>query len=147
MRKLNLKSRILLAILSILGFSCDPDESLVEYGMPNADFKVNGTIVDEVSLEKISNIQVIITDPLSSAINGDTAYSDENGNYEVGLNTWPSATAFFLKFTDVDGERNGQYLQKDSLVDFTGIEIEGGTGGWYEGEASLKVDVKLTPDE
>jgi len=144
---LSILNKLILMLLAFLGFSCDPNEPGVEYGMPCADFKVNGNIVDEISLEKISNIQVVLQNALSSTIHGDTAYSDENGNYEVSLNDFPGSNAFIVNFKDVDGTRNGSYLATDTIIDFSDIEFTDGDGSWYSGEKSKELNIKLSPDE
>ena len=69
---LSLINKVILMALTFLGFSCDPNEPGVEYGMPAADFKIKGNIVDEVTQEKLNNIQVIFNDALSSTFNFDT---------------------------------------------------------------------------
>ena len=133
-----LLNKLIFALIALLGFSCDPKNSRDEYGSPEADFKVNGTIVDEVTLNKLSDIQVIME--------GDTILSDENGNYEVGVRDFPTDRAYLVSFKDVDGELNNSYSQLDTIVEFENPEFENGDG-WYSGETSKQVDIKLTPDK
>jgi len=143
----SLINKLILVILAFLGFSCDPDEPVVEYGMPTADFKVTGNIVDETTQENLNNIQVILSDVLSSSrLDNDTSYTDENGNFEVQLSSLPTNTAFLVQFKDPDGNANGAYLPLDSLIDFSDQEFVNGDGSWYSGEKSIDLDIELDPD-
>ena len=132
-------NKLILAFLALLGFSCNLDDPKDEYGAPCADFKVNGTVVDELTLNKLSNIQVIM--------DWDTVYSDENGNYEVKTRSYPSSQSFLVTFKDVDGELNGSYLHLDTVVEFADPEFEHGDGRWYNGEVSKEVNVKLSSEK
>lgn len=150
MRKsiLSTVNKLLLILLAVLGFSCDSDEiTRVEYGMPNADFKVNGNIVDEITLANLSNIQIVLKDALSSSYDIDTAYSDADGNYEVSINSYPTNTAFLVEFRDPDGEENGKYLPVDTILDLSDVEFVNGDSPWYSGEKTKELDIKLSPDE
>ena len=131
-------NKLILAFIAFLGFSCDDITIQDEYGSPCADFKVNGTVVDELTLNKLSNIQVVMS--------RDTVYSDENGNYEVMTRTSPSSPALLVSFKDVDGELNGSYLNLDTLVEFEDPEFENGSG-WYSGEVSKEINVKLSSEK
>jgi len=143
----SLFNKISLLIISILGFACDPDDIRVEYGCPNADFKINGTVVNEVTNTKISNIRVILSDTQNGIYNRDTVYTNEYGGFEVRVNESPSTTSLMLSFDDIDGQVNGQFQSLDSIVEFNDPTFEGGDGSWYYGETSKEVNVKLTPEE
>ena len=142
-RILALANQIIVVILTFLGFSCDIEEGRTEYGSPNADFKVNGNIVDEATLEKIQNIQVIMQDPEMSDIHVDTSYSDENGFYEVKLNDWPSGKTFVVKYIDIDGVANGEYQPVDSTILFENPEFINSSDSWYQGEVTKTINIKL----
>ena len=133
-------NKIILAFLALLGFSCSLDPNpRCEYGMPSADFKALGSIIDESTLDKLSNIQV--------AMQGDTIYSDENGNYEIRTDNFSESQTFLISFTDVDGSLNGVYLPKDTLVDFSDVDFTNGDGSWYSGEKVKEINIKLTSDD
>ena len=133
-------NKLFLALITFLGFSCDPDGPWsVEYGAPHADFIVNGSIVDESTLNTLSNIQV--------AMEGDTVYGDENGNYEVKVTNFSSNNSFLVVFKDIDGDTNGSYSQLDSLVEFEDPDFINGDGSWYHGETSKEINIKLKSKE
>ncbi|MFC2104111.1 radical SAM-associated putative lipoprotein [Bacteroidota bacterium] len=132
-------NKLILVLLALLGFSCDPDDGYVEYGMPNADFKVQGTIIDVSTLQKLSGIEVVM--------DYDTAYSDVDGNYEVKVNAWPESETFVVTFKDIDEAANGLYLEADTIVDFTDVEFINGSSPWYYGEKSKEINIKLSPDD
>lgn len=146
-KHLSFINQIILSIMAFLGFSCDPDDIGVEYGAPCADFKVTGTVVDELTQDNLNNIQVILSDALSSSYNFDTTYCDENGNYEAEIRSWPTSTAFMVQFKDPDGAHNGAYLPLDTIVDFTDEVFVNGDGSWYSGKKTKELNVKLSPDQ
>jgi len=133
-----LYSKLVIKTITLLGFSCTTFYAC-EYGMPNADFKAKGTIIDEQTQEKIKGIQVVM--------DRDTVYSDSNGNYEIMVNASPSAKYFTLHFKDVDGAENGKYLSKDSVINYSEIHFENPDADWYEGVKTKEVNVKLKPEE
>ena len=107
--------------------------------MPSADFKAYGSIIDESTLNKLSNVEV--------AMQGDTVYSDENGIYEIRTVNFPQSQIFTISFRDVDGSLNEAYLPKDTVVDFSDIDFTNGDGAWYSGEKTKEINIKLTSDE
>ncbi len=124
--------------LTLLGFSCDLVNPRVEYGTPNAEFIVNGTITSAETEEAVQNIRVIM--------NNDTAYSDDNGSYEVtDKGAFPTDQTYTIQFQDIDNELNGSFDDKDSIVEFKNPEFSHGDGHWYEGTATKEFDIKLTP--
>jgi putative lipoprotein (rSAM/lipoprotein system) len=139
-------NKSILIFLTILGFSCTEDQP-DEYGMPHADFKINGTVVDEVTLERIENIQVIMQDPDMADIHADTCYTDANGMYEVKLNGIPDDKTFIFKSIDIDGKINGDYEPLDTIVDFEDPEFINSDGNWYRGEVTKTITVKLAPKQ
>ena len=139
---------IIAGILSILGFasSCK-DEPLVEYGSPHAKFIVNGTVTDKTTQTPIQNIRVIMTNNSEYSYLHDTAYTDSNGNYEVIDNDgFPTNQTYKLYFQDIDDETNGNYLDVDSVAEFIDPKFTG-KSGWYSGETSKKLNIKMSPEE
>ena len=143
-KALRFYNRIISVFLSILGVggtfslaSCDDSSTKAEYGTPHATFKVHGKITSENNTE-INNIRVVMQT--------DTAYTDENGLYEVEASSFPTDQDFLLEFRDVDGQENGAYLAKDSLVSFVDPQFKNGDG-WYEGEISKEVNISLKEDK
>ena len=134
---------IIAILLSILGFStaCKKEENtMAAYGSPHAFFKINGKVTSEEG-EKIPAIMVIMSAGISQE--SDTIISDYDGNYEVKVMDFPY---YFndmpLKFEDIDGEVHGSFQAKDTIIKFKDPIYENGHG-WYKGEASKEVNIKL----
>jgi len=128
---------VILGLLTALGFSVSCS-SQMEYGMPSATFKVNGTIEAKDSKMPIENIKVVMR--------GDTAFSDSNGKYYLEDKYGsPGNSIYDINFIDYDGSLNGEYKNLDTLVEFINPEFEGGDGHWYEGEITREFNVELMP--
>lgn len=134
---LKIFNRIFILIITFLGFSCI-DDPVDEYGMPTADFKLSGTIIDENTLNALSNIGVVMQN--------DTVYSNETGEYEIIVGETPDNQIYNVQFLDLDGDLNGKYLPKDTIVDYLDINFQSADGNWYEGEKAIELNIKLTPD-
>lgn len=142
---------VIAGILSLLGFgfSC---ESKDEYGCPWASYKVTGKVVSSVDQTKISNVEVVLTELYyesdSVAYTGDSnvVNTASDGAYEVQLNTIPDNEKYFkLAIKDIDGEDNGSYVSKDTVISFNDSELTGGSG-WYSGEATKEINIELDPE-
>lgn len=133
---LSIVNKAILLLLVFLGFSCDSDDEPIyyEYGSPMADYKATGTIVDQATLNKLSNIQV--------AMDGDTIYSNLNGEYEIIAHHSSAVQQYEISFVDTDSI----YLPKDTVIDFSDVDFQN-ADGWYEGIKTLQVDMKLKPNE
>lgn len=133
-------------LLSILGFGaacslsgCEYGPLVVEYGTPHANFKVNGSVKSEVTSDNLPNIRVVMGE--------DTAFTDEQGNYQVGAIDFPNDQTFLVEFNDIDGEANGEYQPLDTIVEFVDPEFSGGSDGWDHGEVEKEINVKLKDKE
>jgi putative lipoprotein (rSAM/lipoprotein system) len=142
LKKYNRLISILLSLLGIGGSfnftSCD-GTGQVEYGTPSATFKIYGKVTSEEG-EQIPYIKV------KSALHYDSSYTNENGDYTLVLNSFPSDQDFYMEYSDVDGALYGSYQTKDTIVEFNDPQFENGDGSWYSGEASKKVDIQLEED-
>ncbi len=123
-------------LLAILGFGCSINMP-VEYGMPHADFIVKGNVTSTETKQPIENIRV--------GMQGDTVYTDKDGNYQVVSGSYPDNQSFAISFQDIDEATNGSYQDVDTLVDFTNTEFTGGDGHWYDGETTKELNIKLSP--
>ena len=133
-------------LLSILGFgaacslsSCEYGIIAVEYGTPNATFKVKGSVKSEETSNNLPYIRVVMGE--------DTAFTDESGNYHVENIDFPDDQTFLVEFKDIDGETNGEYEPLDTIVEFIDPEFSGGSGGWDNGETEKEINVKLKDKE
>jgi putative lipoprotein (rSAM/lipoprotein system) len=144
-RQLLKKYNVLLTlILSVLGFStaCESIDEygapVVEYGAPTATFIVKGKVSSNEN-NSIPNIRV--------TMGVDTAYSDENGIYEVKQQYSPTDIEFPIKFEDVDGIENGEYNSVDTVAKFENPTFTGGDGNWDMGETESQLDIKMDDKE
>jgi putative lipoprotein (rSAM/lipoprotein system) len=130
-------NKALLLLLVLLGFACDSDDGFngdVEYGSPSADFKATGTIVSKVTMMRLSNIQV--------AMDGDTIYSNQIGEYEITAHNSPSIQKYVISFIDT----GNIHLPKDTLLDFSDLDFKN-ADQWYEGIKTMEVDIELNSNE
>jgi putative lipoprotein (rSAM/lipoprotein system) len=137
-RYLHFVNVLISGCLTLLGFSCNLVNPPVEYGTPNAEFIVNGTVTSSETEEAIKNIRVIMKN--------DTVYTDNDGNYEVtDKGAFPTDQTYTIQFQDIDNELNASFDDKDTIVEFKNPEFSHGDGHWFEGEATKEFDIKLTP--
>lgn len=133
-------STLLTLLLSLLGFStaCESlDEygtPVVEYGVPTATFIVKGNVSSQQNTS-IPSIRV--------SMGVDTTHTDENGNYQVGIKSFPADHNIPIRFEDIDGVKNGEYTQLDTIAKFENPTFTGGDGSWDLGEAESQLNVKM----
>lgn len=140
-RFLNGYNVILAALLALLGFanSCD---SVVEYGTPNANFKVNGKVTSEQSGEAIPNIRIVMSQ--DSTYGTDSAFTDNLGNYTIMKGfVFPTDLSFLMQFEDIDSSQNGTYQSLDTIVKFIDPEFTDGDGSWFAGETEKEFNISL----
>lgn len=147
---------ILATLLTLLGFSnCEPQ---VEYGVPNADYSVKGTVVDKVSSKPIKGIRVGFSSaPQIMLMYGvmPTPYrtykadtTDIKGVYDLtqhfDIGEIPeNATPVFVQ--DIDGAKNGLYRDTVILVNFENAVRTGKQKNWDKGTLTVKQNIELTP--
>lgn len=126
-------SKSITAFISLFGFMmCGLPKA--EYGVPSADFILNGNVKSTTTTEVIPEIRVVMQ--------GDTVQTDENGNFSVRVIDFPMEHTYKVSFKDIDGVENGSFTEKE--VDFTfPDEFEGGDGKWYEGKNVQNLNVTL----
>ena len=154
-----LYTKILAAFLAWLGFSgtvvsCNGIfGNGVEYGVPSATFKAKGVVVSEEDNTPIQGICAELLEKYSGTSEdrfyniGNPAYSNNNGDFNVGGSSFPREV-LYVKLTDVDGEENGLFAGKVVEADFSKATFTGGSGNWYEGQAEINLGtIKMTPDD
>lgn len=137
---------IITALLAILGFSTACERFMgTEYGVPHAKFILKGKITSADNKIAVPNIRVIMQyDTLSKQ--GDTTYSDSNGNYlAVDEFGFPISRTYSIKFTDTDGTTNGEFQNLDTVVEFKDPDFTGGDGHWDDGKTQKEFNVALKP--
>lgn len=130
---------------SIFGFGCLP--FAVEYGAPHADYKISGTIKAKDSGEKIGGIEVSRYSVYDTLYDLDSMWcegadtTDSLGRYTFefsdGNNQW------VIRAKDIDGDENGSFIQKDTIIEIPHSDLKGGDGDWYEGKAEKTIDIDL----
>ena len=149
--RLSLISRLCMAVLSLLGFaSCD--EPMCEYGCPNRDFKITGTVTD-VEGTPIEGIRVILPETgydyeLKQSVN-DTVFTDAKGQYITNEhNACLIVAGGGIFFDDVDGDAHGGTFASDSIAsqdvnNAPSKQYKKGDGNWYEGGFEYTVNKTL----
>jgi putative lipoprotein (rSAM/lipoprotein system) len=109
-----------------------------EYGVPQAEYYVSGTVRDAGSSSAIPGILMSLHDTANATQPIDTARTDSAGRYELYAIDVPRDIVWRLRATDTDGSKNGSYAQKDTSVNFT-------EGDVINGEAGKSIDIPLDP--
>ena len=151
---IRITNRVLVALLALFGFS-NCESGVVEYGVPNADYTVKGTVVNKADAKPIKGIRVgfsrvypgpvlmygVMPQPFRSNI-ADTA--NVIGNYEL-------SDSFFLTdeiniyVEDIDGTQNGLFNDTIINVDMKNATKSGKVTGWYEGKFTKEQNIELRP--
>ena len=123
----------------------------VEYGCPNADFKLVGDVKD-ANGKGIEGIRVVFT-PHADAPEeqqkweSDTLYSDARGHFEKEQlkHSWPDgAKDAAVKFEDVDGSAHGSFQTKILKGSELSVEqTKKGDKNWYSGEYTIQAQAVL----
>jgi putative lipoprotein (rSAM/lipoprotein system) len=106
----------------------------VEYGTPNATYKVVGK-VSSVEGAKIKGIRVVMQN--------ESSYTDAEGVFNVQTNDFPGDKDFSIEFDDIDAELNGTFQSLDTIVSFVNPEFKNPDGHWFSGETTKEFNVKL----
>jgi putative lipoprotein (rSAM/lipoprotein system) len=125
-------------LLAILGFAPSCKGPRYDYGVPSAKYIINGKIELSVDNSALSDIQVIMQ--------GDTAYSNISGNYQIIKSSHGGSSNFEIQFRDIDGALNGKIAPLDTIVEFKNPVFHNGDGNWYEGETEKEFNIKLKPE-
>ena len=142
------------AVLGLLGFSgCDHIfEIRLEYGVPNADFKLVGNVKDEKG-NGIEGIRVVFRGGRNEeeTWENDTLYSDAKGHFERDKlrHDWPDgAQSASIKFEDVDGSAHGSYKTKVlQPSELTVEQTKKGDGSWYSGVFTIHAETTLEEED
>lgn len=147
MKKIVLKTygKIIAWILTCLGIytSCHI-EGPVEYGVPNADFVIKGTVIDKTTRQPINNMAVIHKSQ-STPYENDTVKSDANGNYKFDYNSY-GINDITIYTSDTDSDLNGLYHSDTIRIKKQELKQIKKSKGWYSGKFEGIADFELTPD-
>lgn len=135
MKRIALKTyaKIVAFLMSILGFIVGCGDSIVEYGVPSADFVAKGKVVDKATNQPIPNIQIVGkedtggTNPLT-----DTVFTKQDGTYTLEMN---KVIGFPVKIyaEDVDGSANGLFAPDSMQITNKDVDRIKKGDGWYSG--------------
>ena len=143
---IKISSKICGALLAVLGFSAVLTScGGPEYGMPTADYFIDGKIVSEETNKPIENLKVRWIGRINSDYPIDSVFTNENGEFNFSrLQEFP-VTSYSLDIQDVDSVENGAFNNTKINVTVNHNEYQGGNGHWYDGEYHKTFDIKLKP--
>lgn len=141
-----MKKAGLFALLGFTGItSCNQPQvgdQLVEYGCPNADYKVLGTVKDSDG-KPIKGIQVVTEETFrDKSVLRDTTYSDANGTFSLQKSDFPLERTLNVIFNDVDGVENGGEFESKTVSEVKYTQDKKGSG-WYHGSFTAEVNTQL----
>ena len=147
---LTLISRLCMAVLAMLGFGSCENLLRCEYGTPNSDYKIIGTVTDTEGTP-IEGIRVVVPytgyDYEHGYPTSDTLYTDVKGTYATPEHNDMTVAENGMIFEDVDGEKNGSFLSRtlthEEVRNATHQQYKKGDGHWYSGGYEYTVDVTL----
>jgi len=144
----------LAGLISMLGFTGCEREGLMEYGTPNADYTVKGSVVSKADGKPIEGIRVGYDREPGPYLMYGTAPTPYNpkasvttnakGEFEITENTFPvSDQTISVYVDDIDGEKNGLFQSDVLQVDFSNAKQTKKSKSWYDGEFTVTVNVEL----
>lgn len=138
------ENKILFSILGILGFSsaCKNILPVAEYGVPVAEYILQGKITSAENTNPVKGIQVIMANEYRY---NDTAYTDSDGNYCTSSVDYPENLTFQIFVNDVDSTLNGSYQNQTLSVTFSSDDLSGGDGNWDSGSATKILNIVINP--
>jgi len=154
----------LAGLIGLLGFTNCEEDMRTEYGTPNADYTVKGTVVDKATGKPIKGIRVgydsqyrfgtmygVFPTPYQPKASVTT---DAKGEYKLTelfyISDFPmddNSKPTFARpvyIEDIDREINGLYSDTIINVDFKNAVQTGKPGHWYNGEFTVTKDIQLT---
>lgn len=136
---LKVKKWLLVTVGGLLGLSSVNCTLSCEYGCPEADYHLKGTVTNEngVPIEGIvlqNNMQWGVEEC-------DT--TDKGGNYSLYYHNVFPDLPIAVDVIDIDGEENGSYKDTVISINTEGIPLTGGDGHWDQGEATIMCNITL----
>ena len=134
----NSYGKILAFLLACLGFSCD--RGVEKYGTPTATFKAKGVVVSETDDTPIEGIRAVLKADKWHGM--DTVYTDSKGIFNLKSQKGEhDFKTLYVEFSDVDGEKNGAFVDKEVEADYSNENFTDGNKNWYRGEAEKDLGV------
>ena len=140
-------SKILIILLAWLGFSCETEDGrgliCPEYGVTPATYKAKGTVVSETGNVPIEGIRAVLKTPNwreeGTFWGLDTVYTDNKGVFNLKSSN-DYIGKLFVELNDMDGDKNGSFIDKDVEVDYSNVKFTGGNCS-YLGKAEKDLGI------
>ncbi|MBO4840038.1 MAG: radical SAM-associated putative lipoprotein [Bacteroidaceae bacterium] len=137
---------VLSVLLTVLGFSsCSKDEYPCEYGSPNADYFIEGTVTDEEG--NLINGILVSAESYTDYSDGRYWYNQASkktvyGEYYLSYKEYGNTK---LIVQDVDGEANGGEFASDTIdIDRdSAVRLKEGDNNWYSGAYKITQNIQL----
>ena len=145
---LKLKHWLLVSLGGLLGLSATGCIPGCEYGCPEADYHVKGTVTDEQG-NPIAGIGVLEVkqwndDEGQLQTTGYSDTTDKDGRYSLDFQYAFPNQPLSIDVHDIDGTANGSYNDTVVSINTESVPLTGGHGNWYEGESSITYNITLT---
>lgn len=110
----------------------------VEYGAPNAYFKISGRVTDKND-NPIKSIEIKVKNTSTQ----DQFKTDELGNYILEYSDFPR-NIVEITYKDIDGEENGgEFEEHTETIEIKDSDYKEGSGNWYKGKVEKVINTKL----
>jgi putative lipoprotein (rSAM/lipoprotein system) len=113
------------------------------YGMPNADYKVSGTVLSADQNLPIKGLSISIRDTMNTSGIIDSTETDSLGRYSMQFSGFPRENTWDLKVKDIDSIENGSFITKDTIISIPESDLQEPSGNWYKGHGEKNVDLKV----
>ena len=135
-------SKLCVALLAFLGYSCNGDEEkevICMYGTPTGDYEIKGSVTTEDN-KPVANAAIRVTDP--NCPSGYYSYSTTTSNNEGLYETSGNTSGGDLKVVCIPSDPT---MEPDSTIVTMKYEKPGKQkdDGWYKGLAKATADFKL----
>ena len=116
-------AKLFAAVLSLLGVlsGCGNGEIMAPYGVEG--FFIQGKTISASDLKGIPGIQITVSNPESTEVFADTL-TQSYGDYFIPIDTDEVTLpdSIRLTATDIDGEENGSFIARDTLLSSDGSQ-------------------------
>ena len=162
MKKIFIKSTnwVLAGIIGFFGFAGCERFGADMYGVPSADYKIKGTVVNEANGKPIPGVRAGFSPsewdedayglkPEYYWGTGTFVITNANGAFTLtargGSGFIENIATVYLE--DIDGEENGLFQPRKADVDFKDAVKGGKPSGWYGGEYTITTTIQLAEVE
>ena len=145
---IKISSKICGAFLAVLGFSAAVTSCMKygmpsEYGMPSADYFIDGNIVSEQTNDPIENLKVRWVEKEYQNYPIDSIYTNESGKFSFISRGYFPIYEYSLDIQDIDGDANGEFNDTTINIQINQNDYKGGDGHWYKGKYHKTFDIEL----